>query len=214
MKKIIIAAWIIILLSFVIAAGFYGRMPDKMASHWNMQGNVNGYIPKFWGLFLMPIIAIAMLLLFLFIPAIDPLNKNFRKFRKYYDLFILLIILFMFYIYIFSLLWNLNFRFNMGQIILPALGLLLFYAGILMENSKRNWFVGIRTPWTLSSEKVWDKTNRLGGRLFKISGAIAIAGALFQKEPYSFLIALLPVIISSIYLLFYSYLEYKKLQKK
>jgi len=94
MKKIIIAIFLIILLSFAIGVYFYSQMPDRMVSHWNVRGEADGYISKFWGLFLMPIISIVMVLLFLVIPKIDPLKENVKKFRKYFDAFIILILLF------------------------------------------------------------------------------------------------------------------------
>lgn len=212
MKRTTIVVLSIILLSFVVAIYFSPKMPDIMASHWNAQGKVNDYMPKFWGLFLMPIVSLAMLLLFLLIPKIDPLKKNIEKFRKYYEGFILLVIVFMFYIYILTLLWNLGLRFNMTAIMLPALGILFFYAGILIENAKRNYFIGIRTPWTLNNEKVWNKTHALGGKLFKVSGIIALAGVFFQK--FAIWFCIIPIISVSIYLIFYSYFEYQKVKKR
>ena len=211
MKKEFLISWIIIAVSLAISIYLYDKMPESMASHWDSQGNVNGYMPRFWGLFLMPIISVAMLSLFLFIPMIDPLNANIKKFRKYYDLFIIIMVVFMFYIYILTLLWNSGFRFGMVQMILPAVGILFFYAGILTENAKRNWSIGIRTQWTMSDELVWEKTNKLGGKLFKISGIIAFLGLFFRK--YAFLLFIVPIILFSIYLIFYSYFEYKKRKK-
>ena len=81
MKKSNIIILIIILISFSIGIYFHSKMPAEMASHWNIKGEVDGYISKFWGLFLMPIISIGMFLLFLFIPKIDPLKSNIEKFR-------------------------------------------------------------------------------------------------------------------------------------
>lgn len=212
MKKVIVPSLVIIILSFIIGLYLYNRVPEMMASHWGAQGEVNGYMPRFWGVFLMPIISAAMLLLFMLIPIIDPLKANIKKFRKYYDWFILLIIIFMFYIYMLTILRNLGFRFSMVNMLLPALGILFFYAGVLIENAKRNWSIGIRTPWTMSDEKVWEKTNKLGGKLFKISGIIAFLGLFFQK--YAFLLFIVPIIISAIYLIFYSYFEYSKRKNK
>ena len=212
MKREIIISWIVIAVSLITALYFYNRMPEMMASHWGARGEVNGYMPRFWGVFLMPIISAAMLLLFIFIPIIDPLKANIKKFRKYYDWFILLIIIFMFYIYMLTILWNLGFRFSIVNMLLHALGILFFYAGVLTENAKRNWSIGIRTPWTMSDEKVWEKTNKLGVKLFKISGIIAFLGLFFQK--YAFLLFIVPVITSAIYLIFYSYFEYAKQNKK
>jgi len=91
----------------------------------------------------------------------------------------------------------------------PAVGILFFYLGILTENAKRNWFVGIRTPWTLSDERVWDKTHRLGGKLFKIIGVlIAILGFFFDQ--YFVFLLLTFVLIDTALVTTYSYFEYKK----
>lgn len=94
----------------------------------------------------MPIVTIAMWLLFLLIPKIDPLKKNIEKFRKYYDNFILLMILFLFYIFLLTIAWNKGVRFDMTTAIIPAIGILFYYIGSLMSYIKRNWFMGIRTP--------------------------------------------------------------------
>ncbi len=208
MKKVEIIISGIILLSFAVGIYFYPQMSDRVASHWNIRGEVDGYMSKFWGLFLMPIISIGMLIMFIFIPKIDPLKKNIEKFRKYFDRFILLIIIFLFYIYLLTIFWNIGIRFNMGQLMVPAMGILFYYVGILTENAKRNWFVGIRTPWTLSSETVWNKTHKIGGKLFKIAGIIACFGIFFPK--YAIFLVLIPVISITVYTFIYSYLEYQK----
>jgi uncharacterized membrane protein len=90
----------------------------------------------------------------------------------------------------------------------PALAILFYSTGILIENAKRNWFIGIRTPWTMSSDKVWDKTHKLGGKLFKIVGILALLAIFF--ESYAILIIVVPVIIVSIYTIVYSYFGYQK----
>ncbi len=97
-SKIIILG--IIILSFAIGIYFYPQMPEKMASHWNIQGEVDDYISRFWGLFLMPIVSIGLLALFALIPKIDPLKENIKRFGKYFDGFIVLMIIFLFYFYI------------------------------------------------------------------------------------------------------------------
>ncbi len=211
MKKISISILVIILLSFVIGIYLYPQMPETMASHWNSRGEVDGYMPRFWGVFLMPIVSFVILLMFLLIPNIDPLKKNIQKFRKYFDWFILLLMIFLFYIHGLSLYWNLGNVFNMTVMILPALGILFYYIGILTENAKQNWFIGIRTPWTLSNKKVWDKTHKIGGKLFKIAGVIALLGLLLPD--YSMWLILAPILALVIYVILYSYLEYQKQTK-
>ena len=205
-NKIIILG--IISLSFIIAIYLYPQMPDKMASHWNAQGKVDSYMSKFWGLFLMPIISVGLFFLFILIPKIDPLKENINKFRKYFDGFIVLMIIFLFYVYLLTVFWNLGLRFNMVQLMIPALGILFYYCGILIENAKRNWFIGIRTPWTLSNENVWDKTHKIGGKLFKIAGMIAFLGIFLPK--YAILFVIIPIISVAVYTITYSYFEYQK----
>ena len=161
MRSSYIISLIIILASFLISIYFYPQMPDKLASHWNAQGEVNGYLSKGIGLFLMPVISIILLAVFVIVPKIDPLRANIEKFREYFDTFVLGIVIFMFYIYMLTIMWNLGVTFNMTLLIIPPIGLIFFCAGVLAENSEMNWFIGIRTPWTLSDERVWKKTNRL-----------------------------------------------------
>ncbi len=211
MRKSTLVIIIIILLSFVISVWVYPQMPEKVASHWNAQGQVDGYMSRFWGLFLMPIISVGLFLLFLIIPKIDPLKANIEKFRKYFDWFIVLIFVFLFYIFMLTVLWNVGVRYNMSVAIIPALGLLFFYIGILLQKAKRNWFIGIRTPWTLSSDRVWDKTHKLGSKLFMIAGVIAIIGVLFPR--YTIWLIIVPVILVAIYTMVYSYFEYQKEKK-
>ena len=198
----------IILLSFVIGIYFYPHMPEKIASHWDSKGLVDGYMSKTWGLFLMPLISVGLFLLFVLIPKIDPLKMNIEQFRKYYDGFVVLVIGFLFYIYILTILWNTGIRFDMIQFLAPAFGILFYYTGILTENAKRNWFIGIRTPWTMSNKKVWEKTHKVGGRLFKIAGIISLLGIFFHDYAFIFIIA--PVILVAAYTIIYSFIEYQK----
>lgn len=207
--KVIIA---IIALSFIIGLFFYPYMPERMASHWDEQGVVNGYMSKFWGIFMIPVMSLALALLFLLLPKIDPLKANIEKFRKYFDWFIIIFLLFMLYIYMITILWNLGARFNMFQLMIPAMGLLFFYLGLLLQKAKRNWFIGIRTPWTMSSDRVWDKTHKLGAKLYMFAGIIALFGILLPR--IAIWLVLVPVIIVSIYTVIYSYVIYKREKKK
>ncbi|OGV93005.1 hypothetical protein A3B57_00780, partial [Microgenomates group bacterium RIFCSPLOWO2_01_FULL_47_10] len=158
---------VIILVSVVLSIYFYPQFPAQIASHWNARGDVNGYMPKFPGLFLMPMLLSVLFVLFSIIPVIDPLKANIRKFREYFEKFIVLLFAFLLYIQLLTIIWNLGVRFDMTLFILPALALLFFYIGILMEKARRNWFIGIRTPWAMSSDKVWANTHRLGSKLYK-----------------------------------------------
>jgi len=185
-------------------------LPDPMASHWNVNDQVDGYMPKFWGVFLMPLIVLGMSLLFLVIPNIDPLKANIAKFREAFNLFIVLIVAFMLYIHGLTLAWSLGYTgFRMSASMLPAMGLLFIFVGFLLRKAKRNFFIGIRTPWTLSSDYVWDKTHQLGAVLFMASGVLALVGGIFGgTTAFWFLFA--PLIGSTLFLLVYSYVLYQR----
>jgi len=200
---------VLIAFSLLLGAYLYPRMPEQMASHWNAQGQVDGYTPKFWGLFLGPLIVFILFLFFVAIPRMDPLKANIEQFRGYYEGFIVLVTIFFLYEHVLTILWSLGVAFDLNQALTPAMGLLFFAAGVMMEHAKRNWFIGIRTPWTLSNDEVWEKTHRLGGKLFRLAGLLAIVGIFFPKHALLFMLA--PVLLASAYTTLYSYLEFRRL---
>jgi uncharacterized membrane protein len=198
----------ILLLSFIVSLYFYPQMPLKMASHWNAKGQVDGYMSRFWGAFFMPFILVGLTLFFLIIPRIDPLKANIEKFRGYYYGFIIVFLIFMLSVHLWIILWNVGIQISPNVFLSIGIGLLFFYMGILCENSKRNWFIGIRTPWTLSSDEVWAKTHKIGGKLFKIAGILAVIGIFFRS--YTVFFILIPAMLAAAYSIVYSYFEYRK----
>lgn len=199
----------IVVMSVLIGIYVYPSMPENMASHWNAQGQVNGYLPKFWALLLMPLFSAVLLLMFFLIPKLDPLKENIYRFREHYERFATLVMAFFFYIYLLTIFWNGGASgIDLMRFLSPAFGALAYCSGVMMENAKRNWFVGIRTPWTLSSDSVWNKTHAVGGKLFKIAGVIAFFGVVFPD--YAFFLVIAPMLLSALYATIYSYYEYKK----
>ncbi len=211
MRKGEIIALIIVVISFIISIFFYSSMPATMISHWGINGESNGQMTKFWGTFLIPILLIGMALLFFILVRIDPLKENIKLFRNYYDGFIIAILLFMLYVHLLVLMWNFGFVFNMLQLMLPALAVLFLLIGIMMRKVKRNWFLGIRTPWTMSSDYVWDKTHKLGAILFMISGVFVLIGVVFWK--YAIFLILIPILLATFVTIIYSYVVYKQEQE-
>jgi len=214
MKKIELLAFLIVALGFIIGFYLYPALPDAIPTHWDANGNVNAYSDKSF-VFFLPVLSLVLVLLFVVIPAIDPLRKNIEQFRMYYDMFILLFVLFMFYIYLLTLAWTMGFTFNgsafnMMQALSPAIAVLFYYAGVLMGHAKQNWFIGIRTPWTMSNETVWDKTHKMGGKLFRACGVIALLGIFFPNVAILFI--LVPIIAVAVYTVVYSYQEYQKIK--
>jgi uncharacterized membrane protein len=200
---------LLILTSFVLALCFAPYMPELMASHWNAYGQVDDYTTRYFGLFFIPSLSLVLYLVFLLLPKIDPYKKNFSQFEKYYDQFLLVISGFFLYIYLTTIVWNFGISFNIMQVLAPAFAILFYFTGVLMSHAHRNWFVGIRTPWTMSSEVVWKKTHVLGSKLFKLSAIMNLL--IFVLPQYAILLLLVPILASSVFIFAYSYWEYRKL---
>ena len=152
-KTTTIITLVLIGLALLAGAVLWDQLPEQMASHWDANDQVNGYISKFWGVFLMPLITLGMLVLFLVLPNIDPLKANIAQFRESFNFFIVLIVAFMLYIHGLTLAWSLGYQdFKMSAAMLPFLGVLFIAVGWMLKKAKRNFFIGIRTPWTFSSD--------------------------------------------------------------
>ena len=199
----------LIAIAVIAGAVLWNQLPDQMPSHWNANDEVDGTMPRFWGVFLMPLVTLGMFVLFLVLPAIDPLKANIAQFRETFNIFIALIVAFMLYIHGLTLAWGLGYQnFKMSAAMLPFMGILFIAIGYLLRQAKRNFFIGIRTPWTLSSDSVWDKTHQLGSVLFMLSGAFAILGGFFGGMT-AFWLMFVPLIGSTLFLVVYSYVLYR-----
>ncbi len=208
MRKSEIFLIVLTVASIIAAFLLYPHMPEQMASHWNTAGEVDGYMSRFWGLAMFPIILTVLSGLFIAIPHMDPLQKNIKKFRPHFDGLMILLSLFFVMVFAQSTLWNVGIEIPMNITMPIAMGILFFYIGILLGKSKQNWFVGIRTPWTLSSESVWDKTHKLGEKLFKGIGVLSVLSVIYPS--YTFIVVIALIIITVLTLFIYSFLVFKK----
>lgn len=203
----------IVLIILSVAAGiyFYPMLPERVASHWNAAGEVDGYMNRFWGAFLLPIILILIYLLMVIVPGIDPKKENIKKFEDAYQYFILLMMAFFAYLYGLTIYWNLGNHFNFSIYLVPAFAILFFYIGHMVKIAKQNYTIGIRTPWTLASQEVWDKTHKLGGLLFQVSAIVSLFGLIWQDIAFWFVI--IPILATALFAFVYSYIIYKRLLK-
>ena len=198
----------LILTLFIFGVCVYPAMPERIASHWNTEGAVDGYMPRFWGTFFMPILALILGIVFFVIPRVDPKKENIEKFRVYFDEFILVLFLFFSYIYWLTIAWNFGCTFNLTLFIIPALSILFMLMGRLISHAEPNWTIGIRTPWTISSPSVWEKTHRVAGKFFVLSGVIALLGMAFPGIAFWFVIV--PILLTAFGSAWYSYILFKK----
>lgn len=202
-----------IAVTFVVAAIVYSRVPDPMPTHWNAAGVPDDYGSRFVGVLLIPLMSVGIYLLFLVLPRIDPRGANYARFSDTYRFFRTLIILFLLFVYAVTLaaVFQPGYKLNSAWMF-GGVGFLLAALGNYLPRVRSNWFVGIRTPWTLSSERVWRETHRLGGRVFVIGGiAIAVAG--FLKPEWSAPIVLIGSLSTALIPVVYSYVVYRQVMR-
>jgi uncharacterized membrane protein len=156
-----------------------------------------------------PVISLLLLPFMLALPRLDP-SGGIERFRGGYDWFVFGFLAYMAYVQGLTVAWNLGWRFSFMRMLAPAMGMLFAGIGVLLRGARLNWFMGIRTPWTMMSEEVWDRTHDVGSRLFMVSGALAALGALTDGW-LALALIVAPVMISAIYLVYYSQREYQRL---
>jgi len=206
--------WISLLIvaaGFIASAVVYPRLPETIPTHWDFSGHPNGWSSRFWGAWLIPIFLLGMWALVRILPRIDPRGSNYAKFGGAFEAIIDTIMLFMLALHIVALRAALGHPMQMQRILPIGVGVVLIVIGNLLPRARPNWFVGIRTPWTLSSDRVWEKTHRFGGRLFVAGGLIiTIASFLWVQEAHVILFVVMALVASSV--MIYSYLEWKREQ--
>lgn len=198
--------FVIVLACLVAGAIVYPHLPNLFVSHWNAYGQPNGSTGRFWGVVTLPLIMLVLIGIWAILPALDPL-QGIRKFRYVYDFSWFLIISLLAYAYALTLGTNLGWPVTLVTAFIPALAVFFFILGALLPYTKRNWYFGIRTPWTLSSDAVWNKTNRYGSYFLEISALVMLVGLIYPASMLWFVLA--PLIGSAIILVIYSYFAYR-----
>lgn len=207
-KNTLIISFTLVAIAFLAGAALYSQLPDPMPSHWNAAGEVDGYMSRFWGVFLMPLVTAGLLLLLAAIPSIDPLRANIAQFRSIYNLFLVGFTAYMLYVYGLTIAAALGVQFNMTVMLLPVVGLLFMGIGLMLPRAKRNFFIGIRTPWTLSSDTVWAETHRVGAWGFIIAGGVTILSTFFGENGIWLLLA--GLMLAAFVPIVYSYILWRR----
>lgn len=199
----------LIIIPVIASFYFYTHFPGRVPIHWNFQGQVDNYGSPFFAAFFFPALLIFLYILFLFLPYADPKKDRYQEFSGVYHIFKGIIIFFMAAIYFIASLNGIGYNLPIGLFVPSLIGIMFIIMGALMPRIKPNWFMGIRTPWTMSSEEVWNKTHQFGGKVFIVGG---ILFALIPFFPASFRApALIAFIITILFgTIGYSYYAYRK----
>jgi uncharacterized membrane protein len=200
---------VFIAVTLLISALAYGHLPERVPSHWNMRGEVDGYLSRGLGAFLLPIVALGLWGLLRVLPRIDPRRANYEKFHGMYEMLIVATVGFLCVMHLGILGFALGLPIAVDRVIFGCVALLLILLGNLLPRARPNWFVGIRTPWTLSSDRVWERTHRVGGYAFALAGVVMLASLVLAPS------YLLPISIAAaggtgLFVIAYSYIAWRQ----
>jgi len=179
-------------LGAAVSVWAYGRLPETVATHWNLQGIPDGYSPRFWAVVAMPLVTLGLTGLFNVLPKMDPRRENYAQFLDSYWLIVNAVLAFLFVAHAVIVGYGLGYQVRVDRLVPLSLGLLFAFLGNYLTRVEPNWFVGVRTPWTLASDTVWRKTHRTAGWLF-VAGGVVIGAAAFGPKA-----AFLPLFITTI----------------
>jgi len=201
-------------LTLAATAVVYPSLADQFPTHWNIRGEIDGYGPKQMA-FLMPAVMAGFLGLFCVLPWLSPKQFEITTFRETYWFIALVMTVLFGYIHGLMLLAALRGGIDITRALLVGLLVMFGLLGSVMSGIRRNFWVGVRTPWTLASERVWDDTHWLAGRTFILA---AMAGLVFvflpMPLPAIFAIVISLILGAAIGPALYSLIHYKQLQQR
>jgi uncharacterized membrane protein len=202
---------LLILGSLAAGALLYDSLPDRVPSHWNIRGEIDAYSSRFWGAFGIPLLNAGIYVMMLVTPLIDPRRENYRKFAGAYRVFRTVFVVFMTGVYLLVLASAFGYRIPVDRAVMAGISILFLVMGNYMGQVRHNYFVGFKTPWTLANEQVWQKTHRLGGRLWVAAGAIGLVASLLRGTRGGVLLGI-SIGAAAIIPMVYSYVEFRRTQ--
>ncbi|MCL5011306.1 MAG: SdpI family protein, partial [Candidatus Marsarchaeota archaeon] len=187
----------------------YSFLPSSVALHWNYLNVPDFYASKLW-LFIFPVLMIISFFVMRKFPHIRGLKEAHEFVNYHYSEFVSFVILFLLYVEGVVLLSNLYFSaFSISDFILPAFSVFFYWSGSNMQKLKRNHWIGIRTPWTVKSDKVWKKTHEEGAKLFKVLSIIFMLSLFISNPAYQWMVALFSLIVVAVVLILFSFFDFQ-----
>jgi len=202
---------IIVVIMLALSAYAWVVLPAdvRIPTHWGISGQPDAYGGKAEGLLLLPAISAGLALLLFFIARVEPRQRHIRLSATAYMAIWLAVLGLMAVIHAFAVMTALGIALDINIVLPIALGVLFVIIGNYFGKLRSNFFAGIRTPWTLSSDLAWDKTHRFGGKLFVLLGVIFILSALFRAPILFFYLLMGELLLVTVLLTVYSYFAWR-----
>ena len=204
-----VLSFLFVVTTIAMAAYLYPGLPEQIPTHWNAAGEVDDYTAKPWGVILLPLSAVGCWIIMKLIPAISPKGFRVDGFRDVVNVFQVVLVGFMSIVAVLVLLEAGGIDVRINYVVQIGVGLLFVVLGNYLGKVRKNFFIGIRTPWTLASDEVWARTHRLAGWLFALGGLVIIAGGFLGIPPYGLIVVLVVVAVIPIV---YSFVAYKRIE--
>jgi len=199
---------LVVVAGVAVSVFMYPQLPERIPTHWNTAGQVNGYSSRIWGAWLMPLILAGTWLVMKAVPHIDPRRDNYAKFTGAYETLIIAVMLLLLAVHVLVLTSATGRPVSLERVLPAGLGLLFIVVGAVLPKVHSNWFVGIRTPWTLSSDLSWEKTQKVGGYFFMAVGALTALTALVAPA-LTFKVLFCSTLVTVVFVFAYSYMVWK-----
>lgn len=199
---------VIVLLPFIYLAYIWNELPNKVPMHWNLKGEIDRYGDKTEMIIIPFLLPLLTYLIFLVVPKIDPKN-NLNKMGRKLQTIKFLLTTFMSVLALLIIYTAKNQSFTNPNYIVLMGGVLFIILGNYFKTIKPNYFIGIRTPWTLENETVWKKTHKLGGKMWLIGGILVVISSLILNKSQNFTAFMIISAVITIIPIAYSYLIYK-----
>lgn len=200
---------VLIIVGVIASVVVYPGLPERVPTHWNLSGEIDGWSSRFWGVWMIPLMMAVIWLIMRLVPHIDPRRANYEKFSGMYEALIIVTLAFMLGLHVLLLTAATGRVVAMGRIVMAGIGAFFVVIGVLLPRVHSNWFVGIRTPWTLSSDLSWERTHRLGGALFILVGALTLLSAVVVPRSSVFVLIVGGILVVP-FLFVYSYWVWKE----
>jgi uncharacterized membrane protein len=211
LTRLIVTSAVFVTVLIAISAVTYPRLPEMMPTHFDINGRIDGRSSRALAVGLMPVILAATALLFILLPRISPKGFRLESFERAYEIIAIAIMATEFAGALALLAIGAGYSLGVDRIGNATLGILLVVIGNYLGKTTRNFFVGIRTPWTLANEEVWFRTHRAGGVVFVASGAIIVLAAFFGGRGAT-VVAISIVSAAALFLTIYSYFIYREIE--
>jgi uncharacterized membrane protein len=199
----------LILVALIFSAAVYGRLPDELPVHWNWQGEVDRRGSRLEGAFALPGLAVAILALMRVLPRLDPRRANYARFAGTYDVVVNALVTMLVCFHVLVLGSALGWPLPLRRVAPALLGVFLIVVGNVVPRARSNWWFGVRTPWTLSNERVWARSNRVAGYLLICAG-IALLVTAGLPSPWTAALAVVAVVVGLLGPVPYSYWIWRK----